>query len=107
MNTSENSPHADVYAGDLSATNPVSAADEPIRFFSIAADSEAGTFARIANVLNLANTAPSSVILEVREAGRLSIYVEIGGIGLGIAQSIARKLTQLTDVIRVEMGTVP
>ena len=46
------------------------------------------------------------MILEVIEVGGLSIYVEIDGIGLATAQSIARKLSQLTDVSRVDTGVV-
>jgi hypothetical protein len=107
MHSSDQSPRADVYAGDLSSPKAGDTVSEPLCFFDISADAEPGTFARIANVLNIANTAPNSVILEVRQVGRLSIYIEIDGISLLIAESIARKLSQLTDVLRVNTGVVP
>jgi hypothetical protein len=104
MNSSDQPPHADVYAGDLSAPD---APDQTLRYFHITADAEPGAFARIANVLNIVNKAPSSVVLERRGEGRLSVYAEIDGIGLATADSIARKLAQLTDIVRVDMGAVP
>jgi hypothetical protein len=107
LNTSEKSPTADVYAGDTSSLDAVEASNGSIHFFEIEADSEPGTFARIANVLNIANIAPKRVMLEVKEAdGSLSIYIELRA-ALNVAQSIQRKLTQLTDVMQVNIGKLP
>jgi hypothetical protein len=104
MNPSEKSPAADVYAGDTASPTVVDASDRAIHFFNIEADSEPGTFARIANVLNIANEAPNRVTLEFqRSVGTIIIYVELR-VCLSTAQSIQRKLTQLTDVIHVDMS---
>jgi hypothetical protein len=104
MNPSEKSPGADVYAGDTASPSVVGAADCAIHFFNIEAESEPGTFARIANVLNIANVAPNHVTLESRRNdGTMMICVELG-VRLNTAQSIQRKLTQLTDVNHVDMS---
>lgn len=107
MNTSEKSPTADVYAGDTSSPHAADESDVGIYFFAIEADSEPGTFARIANVLNIANIAPNRVILSPKEnAVSLRIYIELR-VALNTARSIQRKLTQLTDVIQVDIGKPP
>jgi len=104
MNPSEKSSHADVYAGDTSAPRVVDAPDGTIHVFNIEADSEPGTLARIANVLNIANVAPIRVSLESRrDDGTLIIYVELS-VRLSVAQAIQRKLAQLTEVIHVDMS---
>ena len=104
MNASDKSPTADVYAGDTSSPATADARDGAICFFNIEADSEPGTFARVANVLNIANVAPNRVILDhKRNVETLSVYVELA-VGLGTAYSIQRKLRQLTDVIHVDIG---
>jgi hypothetical protein len=64
MNPSDKSLHADVYAGDTASPRVVDAPGGAIHVFDIEADSEPGTFARIANVLNIANVAPNRVSLE-------------------------------------------
>jgi hypothetical protein len=107
MNTSDKSPTADVYAADTSLPTAPEASGGSIVFFKIEADAQPGTFARIANMLNIANTAPSRVILKLNENDEtLSIYVEVG-VGLSTAQSIQEKLVQLTDVIHVDLGILP
>jgi (p)ppGpp synthase/HD superfamily hydrolase len=104
MNPSEKSPGADVYAGDTASPGVVGASDRAIHFFNIEAESEPGTFARIANVLNIANVSPSHVTLESRQNdGTLTIHVELR-VRVNTAQSIRRKLIQLTDVIHVDMS---
>lgn len=103
MIVSQGLPTADVYAGDMSSPNAVDPRNRGDHVFNIEADAEPGTFARIANVLNIANVAPNRVILERNEDGRiLSVYIELEA-ELNTAQSIQRKLSQLTDVIHVEM----
>jgi hypothetical protein len=107
MNPPDKPPTADVYAGDTSSPNPADTANRGIHFFNIEADAEPGTFARIVNVLNIANIAPNRVILELKESDRtLSVYIELG-VGLSTAQSIQRKLAQLTDVMQVDMQSPP
>jgi hypothetical protein len=104
MNPSEKSPAADVYAGDTASPGAVDPSERTIYLFNIEADSEPGTFARIANVLNIANVAPNRVSLELnRNDGTLIIYVELRGC-LSAAQAIQRKLIQLTEVIHVDMS---
>src|SRR5258708_6699211 len=99
MNTSEKSPTADVYAWETSSPNTGDASGGAFVIFTIEADAQPGTFARIANVLNIANTAPSRVLLELKENdGTLSMHVELE-VDLSTAQSIQRKLAQLTDVV--------
>ena len=106
MNASDKSPTPDVYAGDTASASTIDPANESIRFFDIEADSDAGTFSRIANVLNIANTAPNQVVLNLkRNDGTLCIYIELA-VALNTAHSIQRKLAQLTDVRRVDMGTL-
>ncbi len=104
MNTSDKSPTADVYAGDTSSPNTGDGSGGSIVIFTIEADAQPGTFARIANVLNIANTTPSRVLLELKENdGTLSMHIELG-VSLSTAQSIQRNLTQLTEVIHVHLG---
>jgi|ERR1700722_91127 len=103
MNGTEDPPTADVYAGDTSSPRTADTVNGGIRVFNIRADAEPGTFARIANVLTIANIAPKRVVLELNENDQtLSVHIELG-VGLNTAQSIQRKLAQLTDVIHVDM----
>jgi len=111
MNPSEGSSHADVYAGDTVSPREVGAPDGAIHVFNIEADAEPGSFARIANVLSIANVAPIRGSLESRRNdGTLVIYIELR-VCHSTAQAIQRKLTQLTEVIHVDISllspTVP
>jgi len=106
MISSDKSPAAaaDAYAGDTASPGAVDASEGAIHFFNIEADSEPGTFARIVNVLNLANVAPDRASLELkRNDGTLRIYIELR-VSLSTAQAIQRKLTQLTEVIHSDMS---
>jgi hypothetical protein len=106
MNSSEKSPPPDVYAGDTSLSGAAATPGGELHFFDIEADSEPGTFARIVNVLNIANIAPRRVMLEWKpNAETLSVHVEIE-LRSSAAQSIQRKLMQLTDVVRADLGMV-
>lgn len=101
---SDKSPMADVYAGDTDLRNVAQANGIHRSCFTVLAESEPGTFARIVNVLNIANTAPHRVTLERGcDERNLQISIEIM-VALSTAQSIQRKLAQLTDVMAVEMG---
>jgi hypothetical protein len=105
--STSNTTTADVYAGDVASHTPLDGSAKARFLFLIEADAEPGTFARIANVLNIANTAPDRVTLEFNKSARtLSLDIELT-IGLLTAQSIQRKLTQLTDVIYAEMRASP
>jgi acetolactate synthase regulatory subunit len=102
----EKSAIADVYAGDTGLRN-VADANGASRFcFTVEAESEPGTFARIVNVLTIANIAPHRVTMyRGCDASKLQISIELA-VALSTAQSIQRKLTQLTDVTAVEMELV-
>ena len=103
MNVTEDPPTADVYAGDTSSPRTTDTANGGIHVFNIRADAEPGTFARIANVLTIANIAPKRVVLELNANDRtLGVYIELE-VGFNTAQSIQRKLAQLTDVIHVDL----
>jgi (p)ppGpp synthase/HD superfamily hydrolase len=106
MNLSDKAPTADVYADDISSP-ATTATDNSVHVFTIEADAEPGTFARIANVLNIANTTPRRVNLELKENRvTLSIQVDLA-VSAVTARSIQRKLSQLTDVIEVDCETRP
>jgi hypothetical protein len=94
---------ADVYAGDIAVHPRLDGSVEGGYCFHIEADAEPGTFARIANMLNIANTAPDRVTLEFnRTDGTLSMDIELN-VSRATAQSIQRKLTQLTDVLYADV----
>jgi hypothetical protein len=96
---------ADVYAGDVASATAADASNGTLCAFTLEADAEAGTFARIAGVLNIANVAPNRVTLDLnKDHGTLTVYIELR-VGQSTAQSIQRKLAQLTDVIRVDLRT--
>jgi aspartokinase len=107
MRIADKSPTADVYAGDTASL--IISADAPaaaIHFFKIEADAEPGTFARIANVMNIANVAPICVILKQQEMSTtLNIYIELRVVR-DTAGSIHRKLAQLVDVTRADIGVL-
>ena len=107
MSTSEKSATADVYAGNLGSLKIGYAPDIAIYCFRIEADAAAGTFAQIANVFNIANRAPRRVSLDQKHSEVMCVYIEMTGIGLDVACSIHRKLTQLTTIIHVDMGVRP
>jgi hypothetical protein len=94
---------ADVYAGDVASTSAADARDTAIYVFQIEADAEPGTFARIANVFNFANAPPNHVHLELDKSGKTPIIDVEMTIGTPIANSLRRKLLQLTDVIQVDL----
>jgi len=107
MSTSEKSPTADVYAGDTSSPGATETAAVDIHFFCIEADAEPVAFARIANVLTIANIAPHRVTLETNKGNAtLNIYMELR-VASDTARSIQRKLAQLTDVTQVSIGLLP
>lgn len=106
MNTSDKAATANVYAGDTSTPGAV-ISNGTVHVFTIAADAEPGTFARIANVLTIANRPPRRVSLEQKENEAALIIQVVLDVGVGTAQSIQRKLAQLTDVVQVDCRTLP
>src|SRR5438046_954610 len=103
MHGSDKSPTADVYAGDTTSLGSVEAFDSAIHFFDIEAESEPGTFARIVNIFNIANVAPCRVTLNSNGEKTFRVHIEIK-VRPGTAQSIQRKLAQLTDVVNASIA---
>ena len=75
--------------------------------FFIEADADANVFSRVANQFNYANVAPSRVTLHEGAAGTLRMEVELRGVRPATAESICRKLEQLTCVVRVRFSGSP
>ena len=99
----EPSATADVYAGDTSMLDCSAESHDVVYSFAILADPEPNAFARVANSFNLANVAPLSVTLVRTGTGNLQITVDLSDIRATTADSIRRKLEQLTCVTRVEL----
>lgn len=94
-------PTADVYAGDTTALDPPPGS-RPIRhfLFVIEAECEPHVLTRVAGIFNIANVAPESANLTRRSSSELTISV-VMEIGHATAESIRRKLEQLTCVLSV------
>jgi hypothetical protein len=94
-------PTADVYAGDTTALDPPPGG-RPIRhfLFVIEAECEPHVLTRVAGIFNIANVAPESANLTRRSSSELTISV-VMEIRQGTAESIRRKLEQLTCVLSV------
>jgi hypothetical protein len=89
---------ADVYAGDTAAAKHE--APGAVFAYDIRADVEPDVLARVAGICNLANVSPLRVNYE-RNAGDVHMRVELDGISAATADSIRRKLLQLTCVSAV------
>ena len=98
---------ADVYADDTAKVRRSAESSDVVYSFSILAEGEPDALARIANTFNLANVAPLSVVLRQIETGHLQMTVELTHVLATTADSIRRKLAQLTCVIQVEIGSPP
>jgi len=95
---------ADVYAGDDSLAEPSGSPEQlSTVVFRIEADAEADVTCRIANVLRIANRAPTRGTLLTEGGERTTISVEIEGVSLGKAEYLLRKLSQLTCVTASEV----
>lgn len=94
---------ADVYAGDTSAIHPVEDGETRVYTFAIEADADPDVLSRIAGVCNLANVAPRRLLFERGPRGQATARVEMTGISAATADSILRKLLQLTSVTAVNM----
>ena len=86
---------ADVYAGDTAAAKRE--APGAVFTYDIRADVEPDVLARVAGICNLANVSPLRVSY-ARNAGDVHMTVELDGISAATADSIRRKLLQLTCV---------
>lgn len=91
---------ADVYAADTAAT--VHAVAGTVYAYDIRADIEPDALARVAGVCVAANVAPRHMNL-VRTAGEIRVRIELCDITAATADSIRRKLAQLTCVNSVAL----
>ena len=82
---------------------PMTAAGGSVYLFSVEADAEPDVFARIANVFNIANTAPHHASLRRDSPDTVRVTVAIVLSEANICEMIRRKLEQLTSTISVEV----
>ena len=92
---------ADVYAGDTAAARRE--APGAVFSYDIRADVEPDVLARVAGVCNLANVSPLRVSY-ARTPGEVHMTIELDGISAATADSIRRKLLQLTCVNAVVLA---
>jgi hypothetical protein len=71
--------------------------------FSVDADPDPDVLSRIAAVCNLANVAPRRLSFERNADAGVQVSIELDGISASTADSIRRKLMQLTCVNRVNL----
>jgi hypothetical protein len=71
--------------------------------FLIDADAAPDSFGRIANIFTITNDSPRSAYLERPSEGVLHFAIEYAGMDARTADSIRRKLEQLTSVLSVEV----
>jgi hypothetical protein len=92
---------ADVYSGDVAKSDSHCSLGD--FFFFIEADASPDTFSRIAGVFNFANKAIEAAKIGRGGADTLTFQIEIMGIAPTLAESLHRKLSQLTAVRVVEI----
>lgn len=94
---------ADVYAGDTAgAAHQVAGT---VFCYDIRADVEPDVLARVSGICNLANVSPLRVSYE-RVAAEVHMAIELDGISAATADSIRRKLLQLTCVNAVALAVL-
>jgi acetolactate synthase regulatory subunit len=101
MSDPRNSAVADVYAGDTAAAQRT--LPGAVFAYEISADPEPDVLARVAGICNLANVAPRQVKL-TRDTDEVRISVQLDFISDATADSIRRKLQQLTCVNSVTLA---
>jgi hypothetical protein len=103
MNTSEKEAVADVYSADLGVPGSSSEHTGAVFVFVIEADAQPDVLARVASVFNLANRPPLAATLRQGSLEQVHIVIDMAQITPSVADSIRRKLLQLTCVTAVEM----
>jgi hypothetical protein len=103
-NESRTGAIADVYAADTDQVRTDAASEGKTYAYSVEADPDPDVLSRVAGVCNLANVAPRRVSLERGADQRVKIDVQLDGISASTADSIRRKLLQLTCVTSVRLG---
>jgi hypothetical protein len=96
-------PAADVYVGDTSILQVAEKSDATIYTYSISADPDPDVLLRIAGVFLLANVSPRRVSLERGQGDRIIVMAEMSDITAATADSIGRKLEQLTCLASVSV----
>jgi hypothetical protein len=101
--TDEQFVKADVYAGDITTIRLAVDTRSTIYCFRVKADAEPDVLARVASIFNIANAAPhrATLLRDSPDVVNMSIAIELSGAAM--ADSIRRKLEQLTCVICVEL----
>jgi hypothetical protein len=94
---------ADVYAADLGVPGSSSEHAGTVFVFVIEADAQPDVLARVASVFNLANRPPQAATLRQDSLEQVHIAIDMAQITPTVADSIRRKLLQLTCVTAVEM----
>lgn len=103
-NQSRTPPIADVYAADTAQVRSDEGGGGTPYVYWLEADPDPDVLSRVAGVCNLANVAPRRVTLERAADERVNIGIELDGISASTADSIRRKLLQLTCVTSVRLG---
>jgi hypothetical protein len=94
---------ADVYAGDLTIADPLTAPATKAFLFSIEAEAHPNVLARVAGIFDIANVAPRSANLRRESSERVKISIGIELANAFTADMIRRKLEQLTCTLSVEL----
>jgi hypothetical protein len=97
---------ADVYAGDEALSGSTAGAPRIACRFTVVADHAPDTLLRVAGQLLLSNTLPARVCMQDNGDRTVTIQAELRGVGAALADSIRRKLEQLTVVWRVEWAAI-
>ena len=71
--------------------------------YTVTADPDPDVLSRVANQFNFSNTPPWRVQLARDEAGLVVLQIEMCDIAASVADSIRRKLLQLTCVVEVTL----
>jgi hypothetical protein len=94
--SNSNKAVADVYSGDVAKSDSHRSLGNFI--FRIEADADPDAFSRIAGVFNFANKAIEAAKIERGDVDMLTFQIEIMDIAPTLAESLHRKLSQLTAV---------
>lgn len=103
MNTSDKAAVADVYAADLGVPGSSNEDAGAVFVFVIEADAQPDVLSRVASAFNLANRPPLAATLRRESLEQVHIVIDMAQITPSVADSIRRKLLQLTCVTAVEM----
>jgi hypothetical protein len=90
---------SDVYAGDNALSSSAKQPVEKGTFrYVISGDAQPDLLLRVCTQLLLANELPTKVVMARQAPDRATIEIEFSGINALLAESISRKISQLTCV---------